>query len=452
MSQPPEPPESERGHSAAREGSIDPLTGLPDRYALRLAVESSVRDGGRGALIAVNLDHFRYVNDNFGHQVGDRLLISVGGLLRDLVGEGDGVVHHLGGDEFVIHLPGALREQAGEAADRMLDVVCHHRFQTSGEQAVTNLSASAGAVLYPFHGDNLSSLLTNLDLALYEAKALGRNRCVPFEPGTDRLRVTRQRTSMARMLRDALDAHRLVLFSQPVVRLADRMPMHHEVLVRIPDDGGGYLLPGSFLALAESLSMIQELDLGVVDHLLEFMERNGQAGRKLRYCVNLSGASIGDRLWVGRLTKRLRASQVVPGQLVFEVSETAAMSDVDATLAFIRRLKALGCRFALGDFGAGFSSLRYLTRFEVDYLKVAGRCTRELATDEGQRIFFKVLNDAARGLKKQVIAEWVESPEVLRVLLDLGAEYGQGYLFRRPQLLVDSTGLAPPAHPAIRIV
>ena len=159
---------------------------------------------------------------------------------------------------------------------------------------------------------------------------------------------------------------------------------------------------------------------------------------KGRYFVNLSRVSISDTRWIERFMTLLRSSTVNPSQLVFEITETAAMSEVDVTLTFIRRLKEMGCRFALDDFGAGFSSFYYLKRFEVDYLKIDGGFVRDLATDEGNRIFVKALNDVARGLKKQVIAEWVESPEVLKVLIDMGAEYGQGYLFKQPEPLVDS--------------
>jgi EAL domain-containing protein (putative c-di-GMP-specific phosphodiesterase class I) len=232
-----------------------------------------------------------------------------------------------------------------------------------------------------------------------------------------------------------------------VVRLVDQAPVHQEILVRIRDEDGRYILPGNFIELAESLGLVQEVDLRVVEILLRFMERNGQVGRKLRYFVNLSRVSISDQRWIARFMTLLRSSAVNPNQLVFEITETAAMAEVDVTLAFIRRLKDMGCRFALDDFGAGFSSFYYLKRFEVDYLKIDGGFVRDLATDEGNRIFVKAMNDVARGLKKQVIAEWVESPEVLKVLLEMGAEYGQGYLFQRPELLLDfpvSLAASPP--------
>jgi EAL domain-containing protein (putative c-di-GMP-specific phosphodiesterase class I) len=145
---------------------------------------------------------------------------------------------------------------------------------------------------------------------------------------------------------------------------------------------------------------------------------------------------------------KLAASGVDPSQLVFELTETAAMSEIDVTLNFINRLKDMGCRFALDDFGAGFSSFYYLKRFEVDYLKIAGSFIRDLANDEGSRLFVRALNDVAHGLSKQVVAEWVETPEVLKLLVGMGAQYGQGYLFRKPIPLTDT--VARPSQHVLR--
>jgi diguanylate cyclase (GGDEF)-like protein/PAS domain S-box-containing protein/excisionase family DNA binding protein len=421
----------------------DVLTDLPNRHSLQNKIEAAMKDGTAGALLFIDIDHFKYVNDNFGHRIGDQLLVGVGSVLRDLMRDCDGDLYRLGGDEFAIHLPGGLRREAIDTAEAVLDAVGRYRFQANGQRAISNLSASIGIALYPFHGNDLPSLLSNVDMSMYQAKDLGRNRYVLFDQSAEGLRSTHQRVHWAKKLRDALDEDRLVLFSQPVVRLADQMPVHHEVLVRMRDEDGRYLLPGNFIELAESLGLIQELDLRVVDSLLQFMARTGQSGRKLRYFVNLSRVSISDQRWTERFMRLLRSSPVDPNQLVFEITETAAMSEVDVTLTFIRRLKEMGCRFALDDFGAGFSSFYYLKRFEVDYLKIDGGFVRDLAVDEGNRIFVKALNDVARGLKKQVIAEWVESPEVLKVLIDMGAEYGQGYLFQPPAPLVDLATASP---------
>ena len=413
----------------------DALTDLPNRHSLSRTIELALQSGEVGALLFLDVDHFRYINDNFGHRTGDQLIVGVGSVLRDMMRSVSGELFRLGGDEFAIHLPAALRREAVGVAETALDAIRRYRFRASDDKVISNLSISIGIALYPFHGNDLPALLSNVDIAMYQAKDLGRNRHVLFDQSPDSLRSTHKRIHWAKKLRDALEEDRLVLFHQPVVRLNDQKPVHYEILVRIRDNDGNYILPDNFVELAESLGLIQEIDLRVIEKLLAFMIETGQQGKKVRYFVNLSRVSISDQRWIRRFLALLQASGVNPSQLVFEITETAAMSEIDVTLTFIRRLKDMGCRFALDDFGAGFSSFYYLKRFEVDYLKIDGSFIRDLATDEGSRIFVKALNDVARGLEKQVIAEWVETPRVLNLLLEMGIQFGQGYLFRRPTLL-----------------
>jgi len=410
----------------------DALTDLPNRLSLQRTVESALQSGGVGALLFLDIDHFKYVNDNFGHRTGDHLLLGVGSVLRDLMRGLNGELYRLGGDEFAIHLPSALRKEAVEAGEQALDAVRRYRFQAADNKVISNLAASAGIALYPFHGNDVLALLSNVDIAMYQAKDLGRNRQVLFDQASAGLRSTHRRIHWAKKLRDALDEDRLVLFQQPVVQLKDRKTMHHEVLVRIRDEDGRHIMPGNFIELAESLGLIQEIDMRVVEKLLAHLREHGRSDEKLRYFVNLSRVSISDQHWIRRMTALLHGSGVNPSQLVFEITETAAMSEIDVTITFIKHLKEMGCRFALDDFGAGFSSFYYLKRFDVDYLKIDGSFIRDLATDEGSRIFVRALNDVARGLDKQVIAEWVETPEALNLLLGMGTQFGQGYLFQRP--------------------
>ena len=410
----------------------DSLTELPNRHSLQARVEAALQSGGVGALLFLDIDHFKYVNDNLGHRAGDQLIVGVGSVLRDAMRGVNGELFRLGGDEFAIHLPAALRREAIQAAEKALDAVRRYRFHATDNKVISNLAASAGIALYPFHGADVLALMSNVDIAMYQAKDLGRNRHILFDQASDSLRSTHRRIHWAKKLRDALDEDRLVLFQQPVVRLKNRKPVHHEILVRIRDDNGGHILPGNFVEIAESLGLIQEIDMRVVEKLLAWLRSSGQANGKLRYFVNLSRVSISDRHWIQSFMAMLRASKVNPNQLVFEITETAAMSEIDVTLTFIKGLKELGCRFALDDFGAGFSSFYYLKRFDVDYLKIDGSFIRDLANDESSRIFVRALNDVAHGLDKQVIAEWVETPEALNLLLGMGTQFGQGFLFQRP--------------------
>ena len=412
----------------------DTLTELPNRIALQKTIEEVIRSGTPGAILFLDIDHFKYVNDNFGHRTGDQMIKGVGSALRGMMRDFSGTLFRLGGDEFAILLPGALRQDATQVAERALETVQRYRFQTGNQgKGISHLSVSIGIALYPFHGSSNSGLLSNVDIAMYQAKELGRNRYVLFDQGVEGIRSTHRRVHWAKKLRTAIDDDRLVLFAQPVVRLADQKPVHHEILLRIRDDDGKLIMPGSFIEVAESLGLMQELDMRVVEKLLLHMHENNQMGKKRRYFVNLSRMSISDPNWVKRLIDTLSISKADPSQLVFEITETTAMAAIDVTLSFIKKLKDVGCRFALDDFGAGFSSFYYVKRFGVDYLKIDGSFMRDLAGEDGSnRAFVKALNDVARSMSKQVIAEWIETPEVLKLLQDMGAQFGQGYLFQRP--------------------
>jgi diguanylate cyclase (GGDEF)-like protein/PAS domain S-box-containing protein len=411
----------------------DPLTDLPNRVSLQQAVESALESGHVGAVLFLDVDHFKYINDNFGHRAGDQLIVGVAGVLREVMRGFPGQLYRIGGDEFAIHIPESLRKESVQLAEKVLDAVHHYKFQPPGHRRFSNITVSIGIALYPFHGSDITGLLSNVDIAMYQAKDLGRNRYVFYDQDqSSNLRSTHRRVHWAKKLREVLDEDRLVLYSQAVVRLEGREPVHHEILCRIQDEDGRVILPSDFIEVAESLGIVQEIDLAVVRKLLRHMESHDEIGRKVRYFVNLSRASISDQNWVRQIHRLLQESRVNPNQLVFEITETAAMSEVDVTMAFIRLLKEMGCRFALDDFGAGFSSFYFLKQFDVDYLKIDGSLVRDLATDEGNRIFVRALCDVAKGMNKQVIAEWVETPEVLQALREMDAQYGQGYLFQRP--------------------
>ena len=415
----------------------DALTGLPNRVSLQRTLEHAMGQGDVGAMLFIDIDHFKYINDNLGHRSGDQLIVGISGVLKEAVKEFNGQVFRLGGDEYAVHLPGSLRGHAMKVAEHLLDALRHYRFQSINQQRIAALTASIGIALYPFHGSDVTGLLSNADIAMYQAKDGGRNRFVLYDQDAQSLRRTHHRVQWANKLREVLDEDRLVLYSQPVVRLTDMRVVHREILVRIRDDNGNIVLPSQFIEYAEALGMVQEIDMRVVERVIDYLRQPDNQQEKLRYFVNLSRVSISDRHWVRKFHNMLAASDVTHNQLVFEITETAAMSDVDVTQQFIRELKGMGCRFALDDFGAGFSSLHYLKRFDVDYLKIDGGFIRDLATDEGNRIFVEALCYVGRKLNKQVIAEWVEDRAVMKILTDMGTLYGQGFLFHRPTPLFE---------------
>ena len=423
----------------------DALTDLPNRNAMQRRMEHALESGVPGALLFLDIDHFKYVNDNFGHRTGDQIVTGIGSVLREVVRAENGELYRIGGDEFAIHLPQARRQEAVLVAERTLAAIRHYRLQAAEGRIVSNISASIGIGIYPFHGDTLPALLSNVDLSMYQAKDLGRNRYAMFDPDSGALRNTHRRILWARKLRIALDTDQIVLFAQPVVRLSDLRTTHYEVLMRIRDDNGTFVSPANFMDIAETLGIVQELDLRVIEKVLVHIQNSGLAGTRVRYFVNLSGVSLSSQEWTDRFLAQIVQSGVQPNQLVFEITETAALSEIDVTLKFIRRLKEIGCRIALDDFGSGFSSFYYLKQFDVDYLKIDGTFVRDLASDHGSRLFVKALSDVAAGLSKQVIAEWIEDQAALDLLLTMGIQYGQGYFFQKPKLLKDFSPAELPA-------
>ena len=426
---------TEQHHAALeieRLATHDGLTGLPNRVSLQKTLEAALSDGEKGSVALLDVDHFKYINDNFGHRAGDQLLIAIGGLLKDLVKDENAQVYRLGGDEFALHLPNALRGDAAQLGERALTALRHYKFPISGQGCLSTLTGSIGVATYPFHGADVATLLANVDIAMYQAKDNGRNRVRLHDHNPDDLRGTHKRVHWARELREVLDEDRIVLYSQPVIRLADRKSVHQEILVRILDRKGALVLPGQFIEVAESLGMAQEIDLCVLGKIVDVLQGPEYRGRKTRFFVNLSRTSISDPHWVRRFHSMLAAAPIDHSQLVFEITETAAMSSVDVTQEFIAQMKGMGCRFALDDFGAGFSSFYFLKRFDVDYLKIDGSFVRELASDNASRLFVRALCDVARGLNKQVVAEWVEDQAVMDILVGMGVQYGQGFLFARP--------------------
>ncbi len=427
----------------------DSLTGLPNRVSLQRDVEEAISSGAKGAILQLDIDNFKFINDSHGHRVGDQLLISVGSILSDLVTERDATVYRLGGDEFAIHMPDALRIDVQSLAEQTLNALRRFTPQVPNGRDLTPLTASIGIAMYPFQGNEFATLLTNVDIAMYKAKADGRNRYVTHDTSSKEIRSTHRRVHWTREIRGALDEDRLAIYSQPALCLTNSELQPEELLTRIIDRKGELILPDQFIAVAESLGLAQEIDLRVVEKILNYLESAETPPGDRQYFLNLSVTSISDPYWIRRFHTLLSKATANLSALVFEITENAAMSNVEMTQNLIRQLKDVGCKCALDNFGVGFSSFYYLKRFDVDFLKIDGSFVRELATDEASQLFVRSLCDVAKGMNKQVIAEWVETPEVLALLKPLGVEFAQGNHIAHPApFIVPSEDARHTAHKA----
>ena len=414
----------------------DLLTGLFNRrrfdQELMQQVERAARYGSGGAVLMMDLDHFKQVNDSFGHKAGDDLLRAIAGELRHRARKTD-VLARLSGDEFALLLPQADLEEASVVAEALVKAVRQH-MATLGEKTI-RMTASVGVALF---GDlSYAELLAYADQAMYEAKESGRDRMAVYRPGADHRRRT-ARLDEAERLRKGLAEDRLVLHAQPILNLSSGKIAQYELLVRLWDDAAGeILMPGAFLYVAERFDMIQAIDRWVVRQAIGLIAEHAAAGSELLLEINLSGKSIGDRDLAAFTERLLAEAGIDPSSLIFELTETAAIANLEDAQRFAHRLRGLGCRFALDDFGSGFGSFYYLKHLPFDYIKIDGDFVRGLPGSPTDQLVVQALVTIAQGMGKETIAEFVTDQATVALLEEAGVDYAQGFHISRPGPLAD---------------
>ena len=416
----------------------DFLTGLANRrrfeHELSREVERVARYGAPGAVLVIDLDNFKEVNDTFGHMAGDDLLKGAAGAVRHRIRQTD-LLARIGGDEFGVLLPQADADQAQIAADGIVKALGRH-VAVLGDQSI-RVTASVGLAMF----DRLSAaeVLARADVAMYEAKQAGRNRFALYSPLRGSGGPVSARQAEAEHLRRALQDDRFVLYGQPILDLRESEVSQYEVLLRLRgEEGGEPLTPSTFLYVAERFGLIQAIDGWVVGRAIELIAENERAGRPLVLHVNISGKSIGDPRVAALIESALTTAGIDPSRLVIELTETAAMANIEEAKAFAHRLRARGCRLALDDFGAGFGSFYYLKSLPFDYLKIDGDLIRGLAASRMDQLVVGAIVGVARGMGKKTVAEFVSDDETVRLLEKAGVDYAQGYHVGRPRPLRDA--------------
>jgi diguanylate cyclase (GGDEF)-like protein/PAS domain S-box-containing protein len=406
----------------------DALTGLPNRVLFREQLEKElafVRRGGQLAVLYLDLDHFKTVNDTLGHSLGDALLKTVAERLRTCLRDCD-LIARLGGDEFAVVQTGLQEPKHAETlAQRLRDAVLESPFDLNGHQAVVDLSI--GIALSPGDGMEVDELLKHADLALYGAKSEGRGTCRYFEPEMN-VRMKRRR-SLEFDLRKALSAGELQLHYQPVVSLKSGAIVGCEALLRWQHPERGVITPGEFIPVAE--------ETGLINAVGEWVLRRACAEAvtwpdHIRIAVNVSPLQFRNQNLVQVVVNCLAATRLAPERLELEVTESVLMQNNEATLAALHQIRALGVRISMDDFGTGYSSLSYLRSFPFNKIKIDRSFINDLTRGpDGVAIVHAILN-LAGSLKMTTTAEGVESEEQQRILRDAGCEEMQGFLFSRP--------------------
>jgi diguanylate cyclase (GGDEF)-like protein/PAS domain S-box-containing protein len=417
----------------------DSLTGLFNRRRfeseLERMVAEAVRYGRRAALLVLDLDGFKEVNDHHGHSAGDEVIAKVGALLAGLVRDSD-IVARLGGDEFGVIIQEADRRDAERVAEKVIDAV-RSRGMVVSDLVRAHVTASVGITLVePGIQSMADELLVEADRAMYDAKALGRNAHAFHAPVHGSRSKLNERRSWLRRLRYALDHDLFELHAQPIVSINGNGCARYELLLRMRDEETGELLvPGAFLQSAERFDLIGGIDRWVLNHAVMLLHAHHKAGNQLSLTVNLSGKTMNDLAIVDDLRAMMDEHPVPPGRLVVEVTETAAIVNINRAADLARDLRELGCDFALDDFGSGFASFYYLKHLDFDYLKIDGEFIARLVQTQTDQLVVRAVVDIARGLGSQTIAEFVGDDETVSLLHDFGVDYGQGYHLGRPEPL-----------------
>lgn len=413
----------------------DALTGLPNRRRFQEELEhrlgSSETADMYHALLFLDVDGFKYVNDSLGHQAGDDLLKSLAALLRqELPNAPDDFVARLGGDEFAMILPGRSQADACVIAERIVQATRKNITIVRGQPIVATVSI--GIAVYPLHGETGESLLAHADLAMYQSKESGRNGFSVYDPERGRRTEGEQKLAWEARIRLALDENRFILHAQPIQTLAGGGVVHYELLLRMVGEDGALILPGAFLDVAEKFGQIREIDRWVVTHAIRLSAGLRELGEMPRLAVNLSGKAFTDPGLLPLILWELERTQVNPAQLVMEITETALITDMAQAGDWIQTLRKVGCKFAIDDFGSGFSSFSHLRRLPLDYLKIDGSYVRNLPYDESNQHLIRSMVEIARGLGMSTIAEFVGDEPTVRLIRECGVDYGQGFYLGKP--------------------
>jgi diguanylate cyclase (GGDEF)-like protein len=417
----------------------DALTGLANRFEfehrLHRALDSTPVHCH--ALLYVDLDQFKVINDTCGHVAGDELLRQVATLIKGPIRSAD-TLARLGGDEFGVLLQDCMLDDAQRIGERMLELIRDFRFTWQGKNF--SVGASIGLVMLDRPGLTLADVLRHADMACYAAKDKGRNRIQVYRPDNVELRRLHGEMEWVNRITHALEQDHFQLYHQRIVALRESGPLYCcEFLVRMIDaESNRLVLPSAFIPAAERYGLMPGLDRWVVSHCFAALAACHAArtvpNQGIAF-VNLSGATLNDEGFLNHVRASLDATGLSADKVCFEITETAAIANLSNALAFIEGVKTLGCRVALDDFGAGLSSFSYLKTLPADFLKIDGAFIRDMLDDPMDAAIVEAINNIGHVAGLKTIAEFVESEAIRARLIEIGVDYAQGYAIHRPEAL-----------------
>jgi diguanylate cyclase (GGDEF)-like protein/PAS domain S-box-containing protein len=410
----------------------DLLTGLVNRREFERRAERLLSTGNKDehALCFMDLDQFKVVNDTCGHTAGDELLRQLGSLLQNTIRHRD-TLARMGGDEFGVLMEHCSLNGAHRVAITLQKAIQDYQFIWEGHNFRVGVSIGLVAITNTSH--SLTDLLKQADAACYMAKDKGRNRIHVYHPDDTEIAHRHGEIQWVSRLNQALEEDRFCLYAQAIVPLDGSTDIHYELLIRMFDEDGAVIPPGAFLPAAERYGLISKIDRWVVKNALSSIATNPTFHENLNFCsINLSGQSIIDNDFLDFVVTQLNESGIDGKKICFEITETAAISNLNSAIKFISTLKELGCQFALDDFGSGLSSFGYLKNLPVDFLKIDGIFVKDIIDDPIDRAMVKSINEIGQVMGMPTIAEFVENNEIKGMLKEIGVNYAQGYGIDKP--------------------
>ena len=418
------------------QASHDALTDLINRREFENRLTTSL-DNIRGdpekthALLYLDLDQFKVVNDTFGHSAGDALLRQLSEIVQANIRSTD-VLARLGGDELGILLERCDEDRALEVAEAIRGAVEGYRFEW--QDSFTTIRCSIGVVMVTSENADVAGLMSSADVACYSAKDMGRNQVHLYKDSDASMR--HEEMKWVSRISSAVEEDRLELFFQPIIGIGKDngdARGHYELLLRMRDENGELVSPNQFIPAAERYNLMSTLDRWVVrEALSKLADRDAEGDARYTIAINLSGTSLSEDRFLADIIGELGKQKLPTGAVCFEITETAAISNLSRVVHFMKELKKLGCKFSLDDFGSGLSSFTYLKNLPVDYLKIDGQFIRNVVDDSVDESMVKAISEVGHAMGIETIAERVETKQVLEKLGALGIEFAQGYYIARP--------------------
>lgn len=414
-----------------RLSTYDELTGLLNRARMKEALGDTIDATARGkstaAFLLLAVDNLSLINDSYGFDVADEVIVGVGQRLRGLARRVD-VVGRYSGNKFGLVLRNCSKERLIAVTERLLASVRDQVIQTSRGPVATTVSA--GCLSLPAHAQTVEQALSHAEEALAVAKQMHRDSYVMFTPSREREKTRQYNMNVTDELVSALNERRICLAYQPVVSSMTGETMMHECLIRLVQPDGSIAAAGNFVPIAEKLGLIGLLDFRAMELTMETL----RARPDVKLSLNVSGRTTSGHMWLDTLVAQLRADRSLASRLIVEITETVALQEIAGSAEFVTTLRELGCQVAIDDFGAGYTSFRNLKTIEVDLVKIDGSFVQDLVTNQDNQFFVRTLVDLAHNFRLPIVAEWVGNAEEVAMLRDFGVEYLQGFFLGEPML------------------